>query len=123
MFLLFKKLGLFSSLILLLLVFVLFFLTLKSNKSIKKLNAKLSNQNNETISQKKQLEKQRDLLLDLSKQLEEATHSKLMFFTNISHDFLTPLTLVIEPIKQLLLSQDLNRKQQNLVAFSKNRTA
>jgi ABC-type sugar transport system substrate-binding protein len=110
-----QRAMLYSSLILLLLVFILFFLTLKSNKSIKYLNSKLYKQNHETNSQKEQLEKQRDQLLNLSKQLEEATHSKLMFFTNISHDFLTPLTLVIEPIKQLILNRNLSRKQLKLL--------
>jgi len=110
-----QRIMLYSSLILLLLVIILFFLTLKSNKSIKYLNARLSKQNAETVSQKRQLERQRDRLVVLSKQLEEATHAKLMFFTNISHDFLTPLTLVIEPIKQLLDIDSLDRKQRALL--------
>lgn len=49
--------------------------------------------NAELSSQKKKLEEQRDQLISLSKQLEEATHAKLVFFTNVSHDFRTPLTL------------------------------
>jgi signal transduction histidine kinase/AraC-like DNA-binding protein len=110
-----QRAMLYSSFILLLLFFILLFLALKSNKSIKYLNSKLSKQNHKTNSQKEKLEKQRDQLLNLSKQLKEATHSKLMFFTNISHDFLTPLTLVIEPIKQLILDLDLSRKQLKLL--------
>ncbi|MCD7937258.1 MAG: substrate-binding domain-containing protein [Tannerellaceae bacterium] len=50
----------------------------------------------------RQLSKQRDQLLELSAQLEEATHAKLVFFTNISHDFRTPLTLIADPVNQLL---------------------
>ena len=45
--------------------------------------------NVELSEQKRQLEEQRDQLIDLSKQLEEATHAKLAFFTNVSHDFRT----------------------------------
>ena len=70
------------------------------------------------FKQKEQLEKQRDQLLHLSNQLEEATHAKLMFFTNISHDFRTPLTLIADPIEQLLLDKSLtsqHRKTQELM--------
>jgi signal transduction histidine kinase/DNA-binding response OmpR family regulator len=49
-----------------------------------------------------ELEKQRDQLIELSRQLEEATHARLMFFTNISHDFRTPLTLIADPVNRLI---------------------
>lgn len=54
-----------------------------------------------------ELEKQRDQLIKLSCQLEETTHAKLAFFTNISHDFRTPLTLIADPINQLLKDKQL----------------
>ena len=71
--------------------------------------------NMELSSQKKKLEKQRDQLISLSKQLEEATHAKLVFFTNVSHDFRTPLTLVADPVEQLLEDKTLTSKQQSLL--------
>lgn len=71
--------------------------------------------NMELSRQKKQLEEQRDQLISLSKQLEEATHAKLVFFTNISHDFRTPLTLVADPVEQLLEDGTLTPKQQSLL--------
>ena len=52
-------------------------------------------------SDQKDMEEQRDQLISLSKQLEEATHAKLAFFTNVSHDFRTPLTLIAAPVNQL----------------------
>ena len=71
--------------------------------------------NMELSRQKKQLEEQRDQLISLSKQLEEATHAKLVFFTNVSHDFRTPLTLVADPVEQLLEDKDLTSKQRSLL--------
>ena len=52
--------------------------------------------------QKQALQTQKDQLEQLSRELEEATHAKLVFFTNISHDFRTPLTLIADPVDQLL---------------------
>ena len=71
--------------------------------------------NMELSRQKKKLEEQRDQLISLSKQLEEATHAKLVFFTNVSHDFRTPLTLVADPVEQLLEDKTLTPRQQSLL--------
>lgn len=71
--------------------------------------------NMELSRQKKKLEEQRDQLINLSKQLEEATHAKLVFFTNVSHDFRTPLTLVADPVEQLLEDKTLTPRQQSLL--------
>ena len=71
--------------------------------------------NMELSRQKKKLEEQRDQLISLSKQLEEATHAKLVFFTNVSHDFRTPLTLVADPVELLLEDKALTPRQQSLL--------
>ena len=71
--------------------------------------------NMELSRQKKKLEEQRDQLISLSKQLEEATHAKLVFFTNVSHDFRTPLTLIADPVEQLMEDGALTPRQQSLL--------
>lgn len=71
--------------------------------------------NHKLFMQKQQLEEQRDQLISLSKQLEEATHAKLVFFTNVSHDFRTPLTLVADPVEQLMADKTLTSGQQSLL--------
>ena len=38
-----------------------------------------------------------------------------MFFTNVSHDFRTPLTLIADPIEQLKVSDNLDEKEKKLV--------
>lgn len=71
--------------------------------------------NRELSGQKRTLEEQRDRLIELSRQLEDATHAKLVFFTNVSHDFRTPLTLVADPVKQLLEDKTLGASQHSLL--------
>ena len=56
------------------------------------------------------------------KEVEELNKEKLQFFTNISHDIKTPLTLIISPIEDLLkvqLSPEINKKL-NLVYHNAN---
>lgn len=48
-----------------------------------------------------QLEQERDKQAELYQQLDEATKSKLIFFTNVSHDLRTPLALIAEPVEVL----------------------
>lgn len=68
--------------------------------------------------QKETLEEQRGQLIALNQELEEATHAKLMFFTNVSHDFRTPLTLISEPIAQLRESEILTDKEKKLLKIA-----
>lgn len=80
-------------------------------KQMNLLNKRLNDQN-ET------LEEQRGQLMALNHELEEATHAKLMFFTNVSHDFRTPLTLIADPIVQLRESDNLNVKERKLLKIA-----
>lgn len=58
---------------------------------------------NEQLSRQQQtLSEQHAQLLQMTKELEAATSAKLVFFTNISHDFRTPLTLISAPIESAI---------------------
>ncbi|MDR2805098.1 MAG: substrate-binding domain-containing protein, partial [Dysgonamonadaceae bacterium] len=90
-------------------------LLLRAYNSKNRLNVKLEQRNHEINEQKELLEQQRDQLITLSKQLEEATHAKLVFFTNISHEFRTPLTLISGPVDSLLSDKSINIEQRRLL--------
>ena len=55
----------------------------------------------------RKLKEQNRQLVGLSEQLEETTQAKLAFFTNISHEFKTPLSLIGGPIDDLMSRTDL----------------
>ncbi|PAM93172.1 hybrid sensor histidine kinase/response regulator [Flavobacterium sp. IR1] len=46
-------------------------------------------------------------------QLEKLNNKKLQFFTNISHEFRTPLTLIINPLEDILKSKKLSPEIHN----------
>ncbi len=70
------------------------------------------------MEQNSELEAQRDQLQELNRKLEEATQSKLMFFTNVSHDLRTPLTLIAEPVAQLASASNLSGSQHTLIKIA-----
>lgn len=43
--------------------------------------------------------------------LEEMSKMKATFFTNVSHEFRTPLSLIVTPIKQLMSNEKLDKEQ------------
>ena len=69
--------------------------------------------------QRATLKEQRDQLLALTRELEEANNAKMNFFTNVSHDFRTPLTLISAPIEQLSKDERLrDPKQRQLLQLA-----
>ena len=81
-------------------------------------NRELEEQRDKLAEQRDQLAEQRDQLQDLNSKLEEATQSKLMFFTNVSHDLRTPLTLIAEPVAQLASASNLTPSQKVLTKIA-----
>lgn len=72
----------------------------------------------ELMAQNKLLEEERDKQKQLNEQLNDVTQSKLMFFTNVSHDLRTPLTLIAEPVTQLAAADNLTPQQHTLIRIA-----
>ncbi|MCM1336865.1 MAG: substrate-binding domain-containing protein [Candidatus Amulumruptor caecigallinarius] len=72
----------------------------------------------ELMAQNRVLEQQRQAEQELNRRLSEATQSKLMFFTNVSHDLRTPLTLIAEPVEQLAAAPNLTPGQLTLMRIA-----
>ncbi|GAC1313493.1 MAG: substrate-binding domain-containing protein [Mucilaginibacter sp.] len=61
----------------------------------RKINKSLEQKNNEILLQ-------RNKLMEMSAKAEAATEARLNFFTNVSHEFRTPLTLMLSPLQDML---------------------
>ncbi|MEN0055743.1 MAG: substrate-binding domain-containing protein [Mucilaginibacter sp.] len=67
----------------------------------RKINKSLEAKNKEILLQRNQL-------IEMSAKAEAATEAKLNFFTNISHEFRTPLTLILSPIEDMMANEKLS---------------
>jgi signal transduction histidine kinase/AraC-like DNA-binding protein len=87
------------------------FFSWRRNKRITK---KLQSQNEEISRQSKQL-------IEVSAKAEEAHQARLNFFTNISHEFRTPLTLIFAPLGELIASTRIQQEtKQSLQLIQRN---
>jgi len=80
----------------------------------RKINKSLAAKNAEILSQ-------RNKLIEMSVAAEAATEAKLNFFTNMSHEFRTPLTLMLSPVEDLMANDKLSvSAARNLKLIHKN---
>ncbi|EMR04676.1 hybrid sensor histidine kinase/response regulator transcription factor [Cesiribacter andamanensis] len=75
------------------------------------------------VTKNREIIKQRDEIEKMARKADKATEAKFKFFTNISHEFRTPLTLILGPVDDILrsnISTDL-KKDMQLIKNNANR--
>ncbi len=99
------------SLLLTIILSILAFYSLRENR---KVNKQLQERNEEISRQKEQLEL-------ISEEARIANEAKISFFTNISHEFRTPLTLILVPLEEILKNSKLPQSAvQGMELIQKN---
>lgn len=117
-----QRLLLLSSLLILFLILILLILLIRAYISKNRSNKILESQKNAILKQKEELSEQKEQLIALSRNLEDATQAKLMFFTNISHEFRTPLTLILGPLESLMKMEQLSSEGHALIKLMRKNT-
>lgn len=65
-------------------------------------------------SQNQEIKKQKDRIEAFSKEMEKINKEKLMLFTSLTHEFKTPLTLILGPIRKIA-EMNKNEKLSDLI--------
>ena len=76
--------------------------------------------NLEILAQVEEITSQKDEIERISNDLHQADETKFRFFTNLSHEFRTPLTLILNPAKNLLDTIPLNGEYKKQVEYIYN---
>lgn len=74
----------------------------------------------EVAARTRELKLQNEQLEVMARYMEEITEEKITFFTNITHEFRTPVTLIDGPIKRALEATDSPEVQQQLQIASRS---
>ena len=64
------------------------------------------------------LSQQRDELKRLNEELRNVTATRMIFFTNVSHDLRTPLTLIADPVEEVSKADNLTPRQKTMMALA-----
>lgn len=74
----------------------------EQKKLLEEQAVELKLQNTMLVDQNEKISYQRKQLIEMSKKVQEAMADRISFFTNITHEFRTPITLIIGPIERAL---------------------
>lgn len=70
--------------------------------------------------QNEEINKQKNEIIDMSKQMETINKEKLSYFTNLAHEFKTPLTLIQGPTSRLIKEATNPEQKENLLIVNRN---
>lgn len=90
------------------------------NLELEKAEGKIRLAHERIASKNQQLEKQTSQLQEQAEKLKEMDQVKSRFFANISHEFRTPLTLIMGPLEQMLAEADSEQEKKRIFLMQRN---
>lgn len=97
----------------LIIIVILGGLALLALREKQEMNKALTRKNKEVIRQRNEVAK-------MARKADKATEAKFKFFTNISHEFRTPLTLILGPVEDVLRSDVSPDLKKDMLLVRKN---
>ncbi len=70
--------------------------------------------------QNEEINQQKNAIFEMSQQMEQLNRDKISYFTNIAHEFKTPLTLILGPTGQLINATGNQDAKENLEMINRN---
>ena len=89
----------------------------RTNHQLEERQLLIEGQKIELEKQNQQIATQRDEVIELNKKVNLVNQLRLRFFTNISHEFRTPLTLIIDPLEQLQEKYKNDKNTSNTISI------
>lgn len=76
--------------------------------------------NEQLQHQNEEINQQKNAIFEMSQQMEQLNKDKISYFTNIAHEFKTPLTLILGPTGQLIRKAANSEGKENLEMINRN---
>lgn len=89
----------------------------KLKRQVRERTHRIKEQKQELEKQNIKIAKQRDEVIELNEKVKLVNQHRLQFFTNISHEFRTPLTLIIDPLEQLMQNLKHDKNALNTISI------
>ncbi|MCM1504565.1 MAG: response regulator [Muribaculum sp.] len=81
---------------------------------------RLTEQTEQLMRKNEEISEQKTRIEEISKQIEHTNKEKLMMFTSLTHEFKTPLTLILGPARKLIEGNDNPSLNENIQIINRN---
>lgn len=89
-------------------------------EELKQTQREIIEKNEQLQIQNEEINRQKNAIYEMSRQMEQLNKEKISYFTNIAHEFKTPLTLILGPTGQLLKATGNQAAKENLEMINRN---